>query len=72
MEPLLEFSGCVLGETFSSLMASTGVGKGEKLHKCFLAPEEPDFWRVIELNLKRKVTAVGIQLPWGRRCGLKG
>lgn len=48
VEPLPEFSGRVLCETLSPLVVSTGVRKGEKLHKCFLAGEEADFWRVVE------------------------
>lgn len=60
-----ELSGRVFCETLSLLVASTGVQKGEKLHKRFLSPEEPDFWRVVELNLKRKAASLGISVSSG-------
>lgn len=62
VEPPPDLSGRVLGETISPLVASTGVRRGERLHKRFLAPEEPDFWRVIEDNLRRKAASLGISL----------
>lgn len=65
VEPLPEFSARVMCETLSPLVASTGVRKGEKLYKRFLSPEEPDFWRVVELNLKRKAAALGITVSTG-------
>lgn len=65
VEPLPELSGRVMCETLSPLVASTGVRKGEKLHKRFLSPEEPDFWRVVELNLKRKAASLGISVSSG-------
>lgn len=47
--------------TMSPVMAATVVdtpsGKGQR----FLRPEEPDFWRVIEENLRRKAKALGLR-----------
>lgn len=63
VEPLPELSGRVLCETISPLVASTGLRKGDKLHKRFLSPDEPDFWRVLDLNCKRKAAALGLLLP---------
>lgn len=54
------FTGRVLCETLSPLVASTGVKKGEKLHKVFLSPEDPRFFEVITKNLLRKAEALGI------------
>lgn len=67
VEPLPEFSGRILCETISPLVVSTGVRKGDKLHKRFLSPEEPDFWRIVEINLRRKAEALGILFPDGAK-----
>jgi CRISPR-associated endoribonuclease Cas6 len=63
VEPLPEFSGRVRCETLSPLVASTGVQRGEKLHKKFLSPGEPIFWQVLEANLRRKAEALGMPMP---------
>lgn len=63
VEPPPEFSGRVRCETLSPLVASTGVQKGEKLHKKFLSPSDPIFWQVLEANLRRKAEALGMSLP---------
>ena len=69
---LPELSGRVLCETLSPVVASTGVRKGEKLHKRFLSPDGRDFWKVVELNLRRKAAAVGLQLPPGAAVRFEG
>ncbi|WP_427366720.1 CRISPR-associated endoribonuclease Cas6 [Candidatus Caldatribacterium saccharofermentans] len=62
IEPPPDFSGKVLCETLSPLVASTGVRRGEKLHKVFLAPEDPRFFAVVQENLYRKARALGLSL----------
>ena len=54
-----------LFETISPIVTSTGVKQGGKIKRRFLSPEDPDFWRVLEVNLKRKAAALG----WGSALG---
>lgn len=54
------FHGQVLCETLSPLVISTGVKRGEKLHKVFLSPEDPRFFALMKVNLLRKARAFGI------------
>lgn len=54
-----EFTGRTLCETISPLVVSTGVKRGEKLHKVFLSPEDPRFFEIVKENLLRKVQAFG-------------
>ncbi|ADI02104.1 CRISPR-associated endoribonuclease Cas6 [Syntrophothermus lipocalidus] len=61
-EPVPEFTGRVLCEMISPLIASTGIVRNRKLHKRFLLPSEPDFWRVVEDNLRRKAVALGLSV----------
>jgi len=72
VEPPPEFPGHVLCETLSPVVASTGMRRDEKLHKRFLSPDEPDFWRVVELNLRRKALAVGLPAGEGMRFEREG
>lgn len=60
VEEMPKFEGKCLFKTLSPIVASTGVRKGDKLEHKFLSPEEPDFWRVIELNLRRKAQVLGL------------
>lgn len=60
VEPPPVLTGRVLGRTISPVVASTGERRGEKLYKRFLSPEEPDFWRIIESNLRRKAEVLGL------------
>ena len=62
VEPIPEFTGRVLCEMISPLIASTGSTRNGKLQKRFLSPAEPDFWRVVEDNLRRKAVALGLSL----------
>ncbi|RKY04444.1 CRISPR-associated endoribonuclease Cas6 [Candidatus Poribacteria bacterium] len=41
-------------KTLSPVVASTGVRRGGKFEKVFLRPDQPDFARVLRLNLRRK------------------
>lgn len=58
-------TGRCLFQTISPIIASTGVRKGERMEHRFLSPDEPDFWRVIELNLRRKATVLGVNITSG-------
>lgn len=60
VEPVPELSGRVLCETISPLVASTGIRVGGRLRKRFLSPDDPHFWRVLEVNLLRKAAAMGL------------
>ncbi|MEN3184292.1 MAG: CRISPR-associated endoribonuclease Cas6 [Atribacterota bacterium] len=53
------FARRMLCETISPLVVSTGVKKGEKLHKVFLSPGDPRFSNLVKENLSRKVQAFG-------------
>lgn len=59
VEETPQFSGCGLFETLSPIVASTGMLKGERLEHRFLSPEEPEFWILLERNLRRKAQALG-------------
>lgn len=50
-----------LFQSLSPIVASTGVRKRGKIEHRFLSPEEQDFWRVLETNLRRKATVLGIE-----------
>lgn len=63
LEPPPEFGEKLHGETIGPLTVSTGVKKGEKLHKVFLAPHDPRFAEGLRKNLKRKAQALGIDFP---------
>lgn len=54
------FTGRILCETISPLVVSTGVKRGEKLHKVFLSPDDPRFFVLVKANLLRKAQAFGI------------
>ncbi len=54
------FEGRCLFQTISPIVASTGIRKGNKLEHKFLPPDNPDFWRIVELNLRRKAQALGL------------
>lgn len=53
------FTGRTLCEMISPLVVSTGVKRGEKLHKVFLSPEDPRFFEIVKENLLRKAQAFG-------------
>ncbi|MCS7264995.1 MAG: CRISPR-associated endoribonuclease Cas6 [Armatimonadetes bacterium] len=61
VEELPNFTGRCLFQTLSPIVASTGVRKGEKLEHKFLSPNEPEFWRVVEMNLRRKAQALDLE-----------
>ncbi len=61
VEKVPSFSGRALFETISPIVVSTGVVREGKMHRIFLSPREPDFWRIVEDNLKRKWLAL-----WGK------
>lgn len=67
LEPQPKFEGRLLCETISPIIASTGVQRGEKLHKKFLSPNDDNFWKVIESNLFGKANSLGIELSPGAR-----
>jgi CRISPR-associated endoribonuclease Cas6 len=56
-----KFEGRCLFQTLSPIVASTGVRKGSKMEHRFLSPEEQDFWRVLETNLRRKAVVLGVE-----------
>ncbi|RKQ88680.1 CRISPR-associated endoribonuclease Cas6 [Brockia lithotrophica] len=58
-----ELSGFRLFQTLSPIVVSTGIRRGKKLHRRFLSPDEPDFWRNLEANLRRKAQALGWEVP---------
>ncbi|MFN4179504.1 MAG: CRISPR-associated endoribonuclease Cas6 [Armatimonadota bacterium] len=60
VEELPNFEGRCLFQTLSPIVASTGVRKGEKLEHKFLSPDNPEFWRVVEENLRRKAKALDL------------
>lgn len=60
VECIPEIDGKMWCETMSPVVASTGIKKEGKLVKRFLSPEDPDFRRVVEVNLLRKAKALGI------------
>lgn len=74
VEEAPNFEGRCLFQTLSPIVASTGVRKGEKLEHKFLSPDEPEFWRVVETNLRRKAQALNLTVsdeplmfePYGR------
>lgn len=55
-----KFEGRCLFQTLSPIVASTGVRKGSKMEHRFLSPDEDDFWRVLETNLRRKALVLDI------------
>ncbi|MCS7224910.1 MAG: CRISPR-associated endoribonuclease Cas6 [Armatimonadetes bacterium] len=61
VEPIPSFDRSVALETLSPIVVSTGALKNGKLQHRFLSPEEEDFWRIVQENLKRKAIAL-----WGR------
>ena len=62
VEPVPNFTGTVLCEMISPLIASTGIARNGKLQKRFLSPADPEFWRVVEDNLRRKAVALGLSV----------
>ncbi len=60
VEETPKFERRCLFQTLSPIVASTGIRRGEKLEHKFLSPDEPDFWRVIETNLRRKAQALDL------------
>ena len=56
-----KIEGRCLFQTLSPIVASTGVRKGGKIEHRFLSPEEQDFWRVLETNLRRKAIVLGVE-----------
>lgn len=62
VEELPNFEGRCLFLTLSPIVASTGVRKGEKLEHKFLSPDNPEFWRVVEENLRRKAKALDLSV----------
>ena len=56
-----KIEGRCLFQSLSPIVASTGVRKRGKIEHRFLSPEEQDFWRVLETNLRRKATVLGIE-----------
>jgi len=63
VEETPELSEFCLFQTLSPIVVSTGIRRGEKLEHKFLSPDEPDFWRILEVNLMRKVQALGREVP---------
>jgi len=56
-----KIEGRCLFQTLSPIVASTGVRKRGKMEHRFLSPEEQDFWRVLETNLRRKAMVLGVE-----------
>jgi len=49
-------------KTLSPIVVSSGVYSGKKLEHRFLSPQEDEFWRIVELNLRRKALVLGINV----------
>jgi len=47
----------VLFKTLSPIVVSTGITRNGNLHKEYLSPEQPEFSRILEGNLRRKYPA---------------
>lgn len=62
VEETPNLNGRCLFRTLSPIVASTGVRKGNKLEHKFLSPDDPEFWRVVDLNLRRKAQALDLKL----------
>lgn len=65
VEELPQLGRRCLFETISPVVASTGMKQGGKIKRRFLSPDDPNFWRVLEVNLVRKALALG----WGNALG---
>ncbi|MBT9252208.1 MAG: CRISPR-associated endoribonuclease Cas6 [Brockia lithotrophica] len=63
VEKTPELSGRRTFKTMSPIVVSTGIRRGEKLVHRFLSPDDPDFWRILEANLRRKAQALGREIP---------
>ncbi len=63
VEPEPSLTQPVLLETLSPITVSTGVRRGDKLLKVFLSPQDPDFERIVNDNLRRKAQVLGEKIP---------
>lgn len=63
VEPTPTLTGRVLLETTSPMVVSTGIIKGRKMNHRFLSVNDPDFWRIVTENLKRKYQALWGKVP---------
>ncbi len=67
VEPLPEFGTEAVFTTLSPVVASTGEGvdEGGRFRRRFLGPEDPEFFRVLVQNLRRKAEACQLAVPEG-------
>lgn len=62
VEETPQFKNPSVFKTLSPIVVSAGVYSGNKLEHRFLSPQEHEFWRIVELNLRRKALVLGINV----------